>query len=160
MGSLDEFSWKMSLFLRTYRWRVVDPVPWIALRLPLSRARVAIVSSAGFVLPGQKPFDDSVKGGDWSFREIPAATDPHLLMETHRSRSFDHSGIREEPDLAFPLETLHELAQEGSIGAVAPRHVSMMGSITAPGRMLRETAPRVTELLHTDSVDAVLLVPV
>jgi hypothetical protein len=35
-----------------------------------------------------------------------------------------------------------------------------MGSITAPGRFIRETAPAVARLLVQDRVDAAILVPV
>ncbi len=70
MGDLTEFSLPVRLFLKAYPWRRLDPVPWTPLRQPLSQCRLALVSSAGFVLPNQPPFDDSIKGGDPSFREI------------------------------------------------------------------------------------------
>ncbi len=43
---------------------------------------------------------------------------------------------------------------------MAPRHLSFMGSVTAPGRLVRDTAPRAAELLVEDRVDVALLVPV
>jgi D-proline reductase (dithiol) PrdB len=46
------------------------------------------------------------------------------------------------------------------IGNVAPRHLSFMGSITAPGRLRTETAPEAAGLLVEDGVDVALLVPV
>src|SRR5512143_1324007 len=70
VGDLSEFSLKIQLFLKTYRWRRIDPVPWTPLSKPLSACRVALVSSAGFVAPGQEPFDEKKKGGDPTFREI------------------------------------------------------------------------------------------
>jgi D-proline reductase (dithiol) PrdB len=148
------------LFLRAYPWRRVDPVPWAPLRRPLARARVALASSAGFVLPGQTPFDERVRGGDPSFRWLPGDTDLRDLVETHRSESFDHAGIRRDPNLAFPLDRLRELAAEGRIGAVAPRHLSFMGSITAPGRFVRDSLPEAGAALVADGVEAALLVPV
>jgi D-proline reductase (dithiol) PrdB len=118
------------------------------------------VTSAGFVAPGQAPFDPGVTGGDFSFRVLPSEVEPSLLVESHRSRSFDHSGIRRDPNLAFPLDRLRELARDGRIGEVAPRHISLMGSITAPGRLMRDSAPAVADLLVGDGVEVVLLVPV
>jgi hypothetical protein len=35
-----------------------------------------------------------------------------------------------------------------------------MGSITAPGRLIQESAPHVADALVADGVDAVLLVPI
>jgi len=73
---------------------------------------------------------------------------------------FDHAGIRQDPNLAFPLDRLRELAALGRIGSVAPRHLSFMGSITAPGRLIRDTAPEAARLFVEDGVQAALLVPV
>jgi D-proline reductase (dithiol) PrdB len=121
---------------------------------------VALVTSAALVLPGQQPFDPSVRGGDSSYRVLPADLDVSQLRETHRSESFDHAGVREDPNLGFPLERLRELAAAGRIGSVAPRHLSFMGSITAPARLVKRSAPAAARLLIEDEVDLALLVPV
>lgn len=160
MAETSELALKWRLFLKAYRWRRIDPVPWAPLETPLPECRLALVSTAGMVLPGQEPFDDTVKGGDWSFREVPADAAVASLRDTHRSEAFDHSGMARDPNLAFPLDRVRELAEEGRIGEVAPRHVSLMGSLSAPGRFLRDTAPEVARRLVADGVDAALLVPV
>ena len=160
MGDLSEFSLPIRMFLRGYRWRVVDPVPWAPLRVPLARARLALFSSAGFVMPGQPVFDEGIRGGDPSFREIPSDADPAALVDTHRSESFDHAGMRSDPNLAFPLQRARELALRGRIGSLNARHWSFMGSITAPGRFVAETLPRVAADAVADGVQAALLVPV
>jgi len=160
MARIDEFSLPVQLFLRAYPWRRIDPIPWAPPRRPLAESRVALVSSAGLVLPGQERFDDSVRGGDTSFRVLPADTDVSTLIDTHRSGSFDHKGLRRDPNLGFPLDRLRELAAAGRIGEVAPRHLSFMGSITAPGRLIRDSAPAMADLLAEDQVDVALLVPV
>ena len=59
MGDLNEFSFTLRTFLRAYPWRRINPVPWTPLKKPLSEFRLAIISSAGFVLRGQEPFDGS-----------------------------------------------------------------------------------------------------
>jgi D-proline reductase (dithiol) PrdB len=160
MGDLSEFSFVVRAFLKAYPWRRIDPVPWTPLRKPLSEANVALVTTAGLVLPGQPPFDNHIKGGDSSFRVIPADADVSSLIDTHRSETFDHAGIRSDPNLAFPLDRLHELARDGVIGRVNDRHLSFMGSITAPGHLIRDTAPTAAALLVEDAVDVALLVPV
>ena len=160
MGELSEFSWSLRLFLRAYPWRRIDPVPWTPLRAPLAECRLALVSSAAFVLPGQAPFDESIRGGDPSFREIPSDADVSTLIDTHRSQSFDHTGLLRDPNLAFPIDRVRELAQEGRIGSVNRRHLSVRGSLTAPGRLIHQTAPEVARQLLDDGVDVALLVPV
>ncbi len=160
MTQLSELPFALRTFLRAYRWRRLDPVPAARLAEPLEKCRVALVSSAGLVVPGDRPFDESIKGGDWGYRLIPGDADVARLEEHHRSDSFDHDGIEADANLALPLDRLHELAARGEIGSVAPRHVSMMGSVTAPSRLRKKTAPAVAELLVADDVDVALLVPV
>jgi D-proline reductase (dithiol) PrdB len=160
LGELREFTMKWRLFLKAYRWRRIDPVPWTPLSRPLAECRLALVSSAGFVLPDQPPFDESVKGGDPSFREIPGDVEVGTLIETHRSEVFDHSGVSSDPNLALPIDRVRELEAQGRIGSVNRRHLSFMGGITAPGRLTRDTAPEAARWLVEDGVDVALLVPV
>ncbi|MEJ2190255.1 MAG: glycine/sarcosine/betaine reductase selenoprotein B family protein [Acidobacteriota bacterium] len=131
----------LRFFLRRYRWRRIDPVPCARLSKALTACRVALVSSAGLVVPGDEPFDDAVRGGDFSYRVIPADTPVSSLEEHHRSDSFDHAGIEADRNVGLPLDRLHELAENGDIGSVAPRHISLMGSITAPGRLVKRRVP-------------------
>ena len=65
-----------------------------------------------------------------------------------------------DPNLAFPLDRARELAALGLVGSLNRRHLSFMGSITAPGRLVRHTAPEAARLLVEDGVDVALLVPV
>jgi D-proline reductase (dithiol) PrdB len=118
------------------------------------------VSTAALVLPDQPRFDERVKGGDYSFREIPASTDPHTLVESHRSESFSRDGLAADMNLVFPIERMRELERDGVIGRFNPRCLSFMGSITAPKRLMLDTAPAAAELFVRDGVDVALLVPV
>ena len=77
----------------------------------------------------------------------------------HKSDSFDHSGIEADRNMGLPLDRAHELAAAGVMGDAAPRHISLMGSITAPGRLVRQTLPEISKLLLADQVDIALLVP-
>jgi D-proline reductase (dithiol) PrdB len=160
MARISDLPLWLRIFLKAYPWRRIDPVPVARLEKPLRACRVALVTTAGLVPPGDAPFDDRVKGGDCSYRVIPGDADVRKLGEHHRSESFDHAGILEDANLAFPLDRLRELALSGEIGEVAPRHLSFMGSITAPGRLTSRTAPEAAQLLVEDQVDVALLVPV
>lgn len=160
MANVSELPLTTRLFLKAYPWRRNDPVPWAPLRKPLREAKVALVSTAGLVLPTQEPFDNDIRGGDWTFREIPSDADTKSLIDTHRSESYDHSGVHADANLAFPIDRIRELAEEGAIGSVNHRHFSLMGSITAPGRLMKQSAPAIADALAADGVDAVLLVPI
>ena len=155
MGDASEFSLATRIFLKTYPWRRIDPVPCAPLRKPLAESRIAIVTTAGLHLPDQTPFDCEQRGGDTSYRVIPNDADVSTLLEAHRSETFDHSGVRADPNLAFPLDRLRELGLP-----LAPRHLSFMGSITATRSLIAESAPEAAQLLVDDGVDVALLVPV
>ena len=155
MASLDELPLRARLFMKAYPWRRIDPVPWATLRRPLRDAKIAIVSTAGLVPPDQEPFDDDIRGGDWSYREVPDSIDVSTLVDAHRSWTYDHAGVRADPNLGMPIDRLHELRANTN-----HRHFSFMGSITAPGRLTKTSAPEVAEKLGADGVEAVLLVPI
>ena len=77
---------------------------------------------------------------------------------THLSQNFDRTGFQQDWNVAFPLDRLRELAESGQIDTVADYHYSFM-SATSPEHMEPVTA-ELARLLHGDSVDAVLLIPI
>lgn len=148
------------LLLKAYRWRRIEPVPRVTLGRPLAAARVGLVTTAGLVAPGDEPFDLDRRGGDPTFRVLPGDVPTGALSLHHRSDAFDRDALAGDVDVAYPVNVLARLAAQGVLGAVAPRHLSFMGSITAPGRLVREEAPRAAEVFVADHVDVALLVPV
>lgn len=160
MGDLSEFSFKYRLYLKAYRWRRIDPVPWTPLKKPLPDCRLVLVSSAAIVTADQDPFDNFIRIGDTGIREIPWDVDIATLRETHRSKAFDHTGIRRDPNLAFPVDRLREMAEAGFIGSLNHRYLSIMGSVTDPAQLIKTTIPPVVSKLVDDRVDIALLIPV
>ena len=160
MASLSDLSLKYRFFMRTYRYWKVDWRPGSRLAKPLSDARFALVTTAGLYRPEQAPFDASIRGGDCSFRVLPFETDLDTVLVGQQSEAFDSSGLKQDKNLAFPLGRFKELEQVGTIGRLSERHLSFMGSITAPGRLIRETGPAAVRILAQDQVDAVFLTPV
>ena len=157
MGDLNEFSLSRRVFLTAYPWRRVRPVPQSPLRRPLSESKVALVTSAGFIMRGHELFNERIRGGDPSYRVILRDTEVTQLIDSHRSGSFDHARMRQEPNLVFPPDRLRELAFRRRIGSVRPRHLSFTGSITVPGRLINESAVRAATILVEDHVDAALV---
>lgn len=160
MGDLSEFPLKYRWYLKTYRWRRIDPVPWTPLNKPLKECRLAMISSAAMVTADQDPFDNFIRIGDTGIREIPWDVDMATLRETHRSKAFDHTGIRQDPNLAFPVDRLREMAKDGFVGSLNHRYFSIMGSVTAPDQLIQNTIPQVVPKLVQDQVDIALLIPV
>ncbi len=162
MATLDELIPRYRFFMRTYRfarYRIPDE-PHTRLAVPLARARVALVTTAGLHTSEQAGFDPSDKKGDPSFREIPSTVRVGDLVESHKSDAFDHAGIERDRNLAFPLDRFRELVASGVVGELGPRHLSFMGSIVDPTRLIEETAPAAARLLAGDGVDVALLTPV
>ncbi len=124
---------------------------------PLARATVAIVTTAGLSTAGDPEFTGL---GDQSFRILPAG-DPGLKL-SHMSPNWDRSGLAADLDVVLPHHRLVELARDGVIGAVAPRHYSFMGA--QPDATLDtirlDSGPAVAAQLRADGVDVVLLTPV
>jgi len=151
---------KLKLFMRSYPWRRLGEIAPAHRAKPLAECRVALVSSAGLVAAGQEPYDSKIKGGDWSWRSLPGDIDVRSLTEHHSSDSWARKGIDADRNMGMPIDRLRELAAAGVVGEVAPRHISVMGSITAPGRFIRKTVPEIVDALMADEVDVALMVPV
>jgi D-proline reductase (dithiol) PrdB len=159
MAKVSDLSMKDRLWYPQYRFRKVDPLPWASQGPPLERARVAVITSAGVHVPGDTPFE-KVKGGDFSYRWVQEEVALQDLVCTHPSGAWDRSGVETDMNMVLPLDRLRELQAEGVIGEVAPRHASFQGSIIAPMRLMRQTAPEVAQGMADDGVDVVLLTPV
>jgi D-proline reductase (dithiol) PrdB len=151
--------WERTL-IASYHWRRVQPVPAAALPKPLTECRVALVTTAGLVPPGAAPFDLGRLGGDPTFRVIPADAGLARLELHHRSQAFDRRAAAADANVVLPLDRLMALAAAREVAGVAPRHLSFMGSITAPARLRKEHAPAAADLLVADAVDVALLAPV
>jgi D-proline reductase (dithiol) PrdB len=130
-----------------------ETTPWVD-GPPLAERRVAIVSSAGLVVRGERVF----RGREADYREIPGTTTPNDLLCSHISINFDRTGFQEDWNVIFPLDRLNELAAEGTIGSVAAAHYSFMGA-TDPIEM-ESAIHEVATKLRADNVTAVVLPPV
>src|ERR1700735_1305295 len=101
MAALSDLNPAYRIFMRAYPYRKVDWSPSARLTKTLAEARVALVTTAGFFQPPQRPFDLSMLGGDCSYRVIPAETDVSSLLIAHRSDAFDTRGITLDKNLAL-----------------------------------------------------------
>ena len=130
-----------------------DDQPWVSGE-PLANRRVAIISTAGLMKRGDRPF--TVGAND--YRLIEGDADPADVLMGHISTNFDRSGFQRDINVVFPIERLRELASDNVIGSVAKFHYSFMGA-TDPETMA-STVEHLVPLLKQDNVDTVLLAPV
>jgi len=160
LATLSELSPKYRRLLTGYRWWTLTPSPWTSLSKPLPEARITIVTSAGLYHGGTDAAFTKQRGGDPSVRWLDSETPLASLSIGQTSDAFDRRVIEADRNEAFPLDRLRELVTRHEIGSVASVHPSFNGSMTAPGRFVRDTAPAVAAVLLKDRVDAALLVPV
>jgi D-proline reductase (dithiol) PrdB len=122
---------------------------------PLAEARVAIVTTAALFSPGGAP----VRGGDPGFTVLDDGADLRL---GHESMNFDRSGWTIDPNVVFPRERLHEMANDGVIGSVARRHLSFAGNQqpSTLSAIAIDSGPAAAALLREDGVNVVVLTPI
>ena len=121
----------------------------------LADATVAIVTSAALHAVG----DDAFAPGDTSYRMI--GQDRRDLVLGHWSPNFDRTGVALDLNVVFPIDRLEELAAQGVIGAVAPRHVSFAGNQPDDVATIRvDSGPAAAAALKAEGVDVVILTPV
>ncbi len=138
--------------------------PWTPLEKPLSQCKVALVTSAGLHLRSDKPFV-TYKGQeeDSSYRVIPSNVHPKDLVTSHVSIGFDHIGVYQDINVAFPIDRFRELAEDGAIGSLSDNYYSFMGGVVFPKtfqRLMQETGREVAGRMRSEGVDLVFLTPV
>jgi D-proline reductase (dithiol) PrdB len=120
----------------------------------LGSRRIAVVTSAGLMRRGERPF----VSGDTDFRVIPADTRAGDILMSHVSVNFDRTGFQRDLNVVLPLDRLRTMAEIGAIGSVAANHYSFMGATDPRG--MQDHARTVAGRLKDDGVDGVLLTPV
>ena len=120
---------------------------------PENARRVAIVSTAGLIQRGDRPFGF----GSVDYRIIDRSDSADLLM-THISTNYDRSGFLQDNNVVFPLERLLEAAEDAEIEAVARNHFSFMGA-TNP-ELMRPAGRQLARAMVAEGTNIALMVPV
>ena len=145
---------------RPYEWAHYEAVPFQPLDKPLSRCRIALITTAAPYRPGKgdqgpgAPYNANAKfytvySGD--------ASQDHDLRISHLSIDRKHT-TAEDPATYFPLNELRQRAASGRIGSLASR---FHGAPT--NRSHRVTlgvdCPEILARCKADGVDAAILIP-
>jgi D-proline reductase (dithiol) PrdB len=105
-----------------------------------------------------RPGEPLWREADDSYRVV--AREERDLLGGHQSTNWDRTGLAADLNVAYPIDRLEELVDEGVIGDVAPRHLSFTGPIIELSTLRLDSGPAAAQLLLEDSVDVVLLTPV
>ena len=128
-------------------------IPFTPYDKDLATATVTLVSATGVYVEGQDPFPTE-DPGDATFREIAADTPNEQLRIAHHH--YDHSEADTDPNIVFPLATLHELQSRGVIGAVHPVHYSY-GFTTRSKELYETTFVQIADKLDRSKTRLVVL---
>ena len=160
MPRLETLSEVQRRMLQMFPCMEHDDTPWTPMRKPLSDSRVALVTSAGLHLRGDKPFiTDLSGGGDHSYRVLPRRTPVADIIQSHVSIGFDHASIYRDINVTYPIDRLEELKEQGVIGSLADNYYSFMGALRDSSRVYNETGPEVARMMLDEGVEVVLLTP-
>lgn len=121
---------------------------------PLSERKVAILSSAALYQRDGNPLLHN--SGD--YLELPASLPASDILMSHVSINFDRGGWQRDINVAYPIDRMRELADEGVIGALSDINFTVHGS-TQPAEML-DSVEHITARVQRDQIDSVLLCPV
>jgi D-proline reductase (dithiol) PrdB len=136
------------------RQPVFDPPKLTPLRKPIRESTIGIFTSAGIQLRGDTPLAET---NDLSYRLIDRSVPYAELTVAHQTPV--RVWALEDLNVAFPRDRLADLEAQGTIGCLAPRAVSMVGSITTFTGLLQETVPAIQRELEEQGVDLVFLFP-
>ena len=141
--------------LLTFPAQVNDTAPFVRPARPLAACRLAIVTTAGLHVRGDRPFTP----GDQTYRVIPSGTRTADIVQSHTSIGFDRAAIMRDLNISFPIDRLRELAARGEIGGLGPNNYSFMGALRDLPRVEGETGPEVGRRLRDEGVDVALITP-
>jgi len=163
---VDSFKYLPRSIAAYYQTLVVqkaDPIPWMPLAKPLSKCRVAAVTTAGiYDKVADPPFDAEREKrepiwGDPTYRRIARDVRQNQIGASHLH--LNHRDMLADVNTVLPLQPLAELEVEGVIGSLAQTNYSFMGYQPNTTEWRERYGPEVAGLLKDEAVDAVLLAP-
>jgi glycine/betaine/sarcosine/D-proline reductase family selenoprotein B len=152
---LDAAKWRDAF--KDYPFITTDNPPLTPLAKELNQCKLALISSGGFYIKGQAPFNAADVTGDYSYRELPKEFDRDEVGIAHDH--YPHKYAQQDINCLLPVDRLGELERQGIIGELAARLYSISGYIPNAVPFIRESAPEIAARLIADQVDAALLVP-
>lgn len=147
-----------SLGFPNYNWSAYDESPFTPFEKPLEESCISMIISSGIFRDDQEPFEPS----GWPVNEvgirlIPKDTDVKRLNLYYNY--YDHRDAVKDINCVFPLERLRDFEKEGVVGRVPPSIISLgMGRTYKRSLIFKDLVPRITEILHEQEVDGVLVI--
>ena len=135
-----------------YRWAHNETAPFTNLKKPLSKAKIALVTTS--YPPGDWSDDNPPKKQVWS-QAVAKAPEGLYNQNLAWDKESTHTQDRES---YLPLLAMQELAEDGVIGGLTPRFHSVPTDYSHRVTIGHD-APQILDRLVEDGADAALLVP-
>lgn len=134
-------------------------IPYTPNDKALHEMTIMIVSTSGVHLKDQEPYNTDPSEGDATFRIIPGDVDINDLTVTHSApkEHYNTDAPKEDMNCVFPIDRLREMVDDGDLGGVAEKHVTMMGYSKRLNKINKETIPALVKEVVRSKADAVLL---
>ena len=141
-----------------YDWSKNDTSPFVGVKKPLEESRISLIASSGIFRDDQEPFEpDGWPVDEVGVRLIPKDTDGKRLKLYYNY--YDHRDAVKDINCVYPVDRLQELEKEGVIGELAPSLISLgMGRTYRRSLIRKQLIPKVSEILHEQGVDGVIVV--
>ena len=143
-----------------YRWAHNRDVPFAPLTKPLTRSRVALITTAAPFKPDAgdqgawAPYNASAKFTEVYSMPIEPAPD---LRISHVGYDRNHTSA-EDINTYFPLQRLKEAAADGRIGEINSRFYAVP-TLRSQRLTTERDAPQILDMCREDGIDAAVLVP-
>jgi hypothetical protein len=138
---------------KPYRWASYDDAPFAELKKPISRSRLALVTTAS---PWTLRDTRALRGERevWSGSTIDP---PERLFTDHLSWDKDNTHTNDLESFV-PIQRMNEHVEGGRLGSLAPRFHGVPTDYSQRATIERD-APEILRRCREDDVDLVLLVP-
>ncbi len=150
LARLSELARKSAL---AHPCQINDDTPWTVPPRPLSQGRLALVTTAGVHLRGDRPFVPA----DTSFRVLPTASPARDVVQSHASIGFDRTAIQRDLNVVLPLDRMRELVDQGVVGSLGPNVYAFMGAQRPPYEAIESAGAEVGRRLRAEDVEFVFL---
>jgi glycine reductase len=139
---------------------VVSAFPPVAAPPPivdLTKARVAIVTDGGVVPKGNPDRIERSASTKWGAYDIAGISDLRAEDYEVNHGGYDGRYVAEDPDRMVPVDAMRALEEQGVIGDLYDKFITMSGLVN-PLANSRRLGREIAAKLKEDQVDAVILV--
>jgi D-proline reductase (dithiol) PrdB len=152
LSRLSEIARKSAL---AHPCQINDDCEWTLPTRPLSEGRLALMTTAGLHLRGDRAFTP----GDPSYRVLPTTSAASDVVQSHTSIGFDRTAIQRDLNVVLPLDRMRELVDAGAVGSLGPNVYAFMGAQRPPYDAIEAAGAEAGHRLRAEGVDFVFLTP-